>query len=287
MTLQQPLPSHVLKMGQRLLILYLSAESQAKLTLEELETQKAQNEVLLQRILSHTYEQILKFAREKWFVEFMEDQHPEIQAEDAYLHPGCPEPDRILIQEYARYLARSRVGESGGALAVKTVIGYNKTCLTAMERHPKRQWNHVLRHSFVLFVSDNLLTQEGLSTAMKPKLEANSEDVTYIVSRLFDAQYLNTFGNMRQVLNLTLYLMLIVDTCGRGGEFVFNPARPKHMCLMWKDVDFYSFQSVEDNAFDIRINITINWSKNDTLDDSKYKTIPLVKLYLFQWYWKN
>lgn len=208
----------------------------------------------------------------------MEDEHREIQAKDAYFHPGCPEPDRILIQEYARYLARSRLGESGGALAVKTVIGYINSCLTAMERDSERQWNPVLRHSFVLFVSNNLLTQEGLSTAMKPKLQANSEDVTYIVSRLFDAQYPKVFRNMRQVLNLTLYLMLIVDTCGRGGEFVLNPARPKHMCLMWKDVDLYSFQSVEDNAFDIRINITINWLKNDTLDDSKYKTIPLVEL---------
>jgi len=72
--------------------------------------------------------------------------------------------------------------------------------------------------------------------------------------------------------------VLIVDTCGRGGEFVLNAARPKHMCLMWKDIELYSFQNVEDNAFDIRINVTINWSKNDTLDDSKYKTIPLVRL---------
>ncbi|RBR19863.1 uncharacterized protein FIESC28_05469 [Fusarium coffeatum] len=221
------------------------------------------------------YVMTTNFAKEKWFIEFMEDQHPEIQAEDAYFQPGCQEPDRILIQEYARYLARSRVGESGGALAVKTVIGYINTCLTAMERDSERQWNPVLRHSFALFVSNNLLTQEGLLTAMKPKLQANSEDVTYIVSRLSHAQYLNIFGNMRQVLNLTLYLMLIVDTCGRGGEFVLNPARPKHMCLMWKDVDFYSFQSVEDNPFDIRINVAISWSKNDTLDDSKYKTIPL------------
>ncbi|CAG7558411.1 unnamed protein product [Fusarium equiseti] len=147
-----------------------------------------------------------------------------------------------------------------------------------MQRDSERQWNHALRHTLGLFISNDLATQEGLSTAMKSKLSANSEDFSYIVSRLFDAQCLNTFGNMRQVLNLTLYLMLIVDTCGRGGEFVLNAARPKHMCLMWRDVDLYSFQSVEDNAFDIRINATINWSKNDTLDDSKYKTIPLVKL---------
>ncbi|KAI1059224.1 hypothetical protein LB507_003665 [Fusarium sp. FIESC RH6] len=264
-------------MGQRLLILHLSAEAQAKLTPEELRTQKEQNEAIPQRLLSHTYEQIFKSAR-KWFMEFMEDQHPEIQAETAYFQPGCAEPDRILMQEYARYIARSRVGLYGGPLAVNTVIGYINSCISVMERDSKRQFNPELRQTLGRFISNNLVTQEGLSTAMKPKLSANSEDVSYIMSRLFDAQYLNTFGNMRQVLNLTLYLMLIVDSCGRGGEFVLNPARPKHMCLMWKDVDLYSFHSVEDNAFDIRINITINWSKNDNLDDSKYKTIPSVKL---------
>ncbi|KAH7179549.1 uncharacterized protein B0J16DRAFT_347172 [Fusarium flagelliforme] len=181
------------------------------------------------------------------------------------------------MQEYARYLARSRVGKSGGAIAVGTVIGYINSCLTAMQRDGTTMESCATPHLRIIFLND-LVTQEGLSTAMRPKLPANSEDVTYIVPRLFDAQYLNTFGNMRQVLNLTLYLMLIVDTCGRGGEFVLNPARPKHMCLMWKEVDFYSFQSVEDNAFEILINVTINWSKNDTLDDSKYKAIPLVKL---------
>ena len=81
--------------------------------------------------------------------------------------------------------------------------------------------------------------------------------------------------------------MLLVDTCGRGGEFVFNPARRKHMCLMWKDVGFYSFQSIEDNSFDIRINVTIHWSKNDTLDDSKLKTIPLVKLLPISMVWEE
>lgn len=191
------------------------------------------------------------------------------------------------MQEYDRYLSRSRVGISGGALAVRTVTGYINSCLSVMERNSERQWNPELRHTLGLFVSNDLATREGLSTAMRPKLSANSEDVSYIVSRLFDAQCLNTFGNMRQVLNLTLYLMLIVDTCGRGGEFVLNAARPKHMCLVWKDVDLYSFRSVEDNAFDIRINVTINWSKNDTLDDSKYKTIPLVRLLPFRWYQKN
>lgn len=55
------------------------------------------------------------------------------------------------------------------------------------------------------------LHSEGLSNAMYIKAVAHSEDLTFIISRLYSPQYLNTFNNMTMVLNVTLSLVLITD----------------------------------------------------------------------------
>ncbi|SPJ84009.1 uncharacterized protein FTOL_10525 [Fusarium torulosum] len=72
--------------------------------------------------------------------------------------------------------------------------------------------------------------------------------------------------------------MLVIDTCGRGGEFARVSRRPEHMCLRWEDVTFYSFQSTDNDTFDTRINIKIRWAKNETMDGLRYKIIPFSRL---------
>jgi hypothetical protein len=109
-----------------------------------------------------------------------------------------------------------------------------------------------------LFVSNNLAVHEGLTTEAKPKLSDSSKDLSFIVSKLYEPEYLGTFDSMRAVLNLTLYMMLIIDTCGRrGGEFTGHSLKPEHMCLRWEDAQFYCFQSVEDDVSVIRINLKV------------------------------
>ncbi|KAI0190467.1 hypothetical protein EV127DRAFT_495163 [Xylaria flabelliformis] len=116
----------------------------------------------------------------------------------------------------------------------------------------------VVRHDVFKFVNNELIEQEGLSTAMRPKAVAHSEDLTYLLNRLYDSQYLDTFHDMQMVLNLSLYMCLLVDTCGRGGELAWNTTRPKHMHLKWEDVEFFTFQCAEVPwSIDIRANITI------------------------------
>lgn len=124
------------------------------------------------------------------------------------------------------------------------------------------------------FVNNQLATDENLSTRMKTKAVAHSDDLTFIITMLYQPNYLSTFGSMRLVLNLTLYMLLVVDTCGRGGEFARHPVRPEYMCLRWEDIEFYPFQCDDDDEFDIRAQVKIRWGKGKTLDDSAYKTVP-------------
>ncbi|KAF5530264.1 global transactivator [Fusarium mexicanum] len=60
-------------------------------------------------IRAHTTLYMLKLSK-KWFIEFMEDEHPEVDAQAELFASDSHESDHILLQEYSRYLARSRVG---------------------------------------------------------------------------------------------------------------------------------------------------------------------------------
>ncbi|KAF5686136.1 hypothetical protein FDENT_5928 [Fusarium denticulatum] len=199
---------------------------------------------------------MLKLSK-KWFIEFMEDEHPGIGAQAEFFASDSNEPDHVLLKEYSRYLARSRVGRLGDTLKVNTVNGHVSCLLWSMERESNRSYNSDIRKQMGLFISNNLAVQECLTTEAKPKLSASSKDVSFIVSKLYEPECLGTFGSMRAVLNLTLYMMLIIDTCGRRGGFTGHRLRPEHMCLRWEDAQFYCFQSVEDDVFDIRTNLKI------------------------------
>ncbi|KAF5576884.1 hypothetical protein FPANT_10716 [Fusarium pseudoanthophilum] len=177
----------------------------------------------------------------KWFIEFMEDEHPGIDAQAEFFAPDSNEPDHVLLKEYSQYPARSRVGKIGDTLKVNTVIGHISCLLWSMERESNRSYNSDIRKQMGFFISNNLAVQEGLTTEAKPKLLASSKDVSFIVSKLYEPEYLGTFGSMRAVLNLTLYMMLVIDTCGRGGEFARKHVRPEHMCLRWEEAQFYCF----------------------------------------------
>ncbi|KAF5602131.1 hypothetical protein FPCIR_2064 [Fusarium pseudocircinatum] len=239
---------------------------------------------------------MLKLSK-TWLIEFIENEHPGIEAQAEFFACDSNEPDHVLLKEYSRYLARSRVGRLGDTLKVNTAIGHVSFLLWSMKRESNRSYNSDIRKQMGLFVSNNLAVQEGLTKEAKPKLSASPKDVSFIVSKLYEPEYLGTFGSMRAVLSLTLSMMLIIDTRGRRG-FTGHRLRPEHMCLRWEDAQFYCFQSVEDDVFDIRINLKICYdkfmipllrsnvflfpearlAKNITLDASQFKIIPLARL---------
>lgn len=50
------------------------------------------------------------------------------------------------------------------------------------------------------------------------KAVAHAEDVTFPLSKLYEPEYLHSFGSMRVILNPTLYLLLMTDLTGRSAE---------------------------------------------------------------------
>jgi hypothetical protein len=189
-------------------------------------------------------------------------------------------PDVVLLKEYARYLARSRVGRISDKLSMRSILHYINMIIAVMRQacgHSAPSMA-VIRSETSAFIRGDLVEQEGLHTAMYPKSVAHSRDVTFILSTLYSPNYLSTFGNMRTVLNLTLYMLLMIDLCGRGADIARHNLRPDHMCLRWEDITFYSFQCDDDDSVDIRAHIKVRWSKGKTLDQSADRTIPLPAL---------
>lgn len=209
----------------------------------------------------------------RWFTEFLNDQRPEVDVTAKYFTPGVPIPDIPILKEYARYLVRSRVGQISSKLSINTVQHYMVVLIALMGRECKHPTLTAIQREMRDFIGSDLMSQEGLRDNMHTKAVAHSQDVTFILAMLYKPEYLNTFKDMRTVLNLTLYMLLIIDVCGRGGEIARHPLRPEHMCLRWEDIEFYTFQSDADSDFDICINVEIRWAKGQSLSEWKNGTL--------------
>lgn len=253
---------------------FMFANAQAALSSAELDMQGKQNEAIAPPSLS-AITQKEHAASKQWFLEFMNDQHSNVDVESEYFTLGAPLPNVVVLKEYARYIVRSRRGQLSTKVSVKTVQSYMAMIISLIKRACGHRYMEPISQEIDNFIKTVLAPHEGLTTIMHDKPVAHSPDLTFILSKLYDPEYLQTFENMRTVLNLTLYMTMMVDTCGRGGELARNFNHEEHMCLRWQDVEFYTFQSSDNHEFDIRANVKIRWQKNQTLDESAYKTIAL------------
>lgn len=222
----------------------------------------------------------IKAAR-RWFLEFMGDQHPDVNAEALYLQHGSPTPPTPLLKEYLRYIARSRVGNMRDTLSTVTLKVYAANLFSVLHRETGRMVDAgVKRGEIHNFINNDLVVQEGVHTDAAVKKLANSEDVTYLTKRMYEREFVASFANMREFLNLNLYICLMVDCCERGGAIARGLHSTEEMCLRWEDICFYTFQPEDETepTFDIAANVTIKWSKGQKLKESEWRTIPLPKL---------
>ncbi|VTT74986.1 unnamed protein product [Fusarium fujikuroi] len=144
-----------------------------------------QNMKVAQNPLAHTTLYTLKLSK-KWFIEFMEDEHPEIDAQVELFAPDSHDQDHPSLVTPA-------------------------ACYAQWSENPTESNPWDLQRQMSSFIPNDLAIQEGLTTEAKPKLSASSKDSSFIVSKLYEPEYLGTFGSMPTVLNLTLYMMLVID----------------------------------------------------------------------------
>jgi hypothetical protein len=98
------------------------------------------------------------------------------------------------------------------------------------------------------------------------------------LSKLYEPEYLDSFSPMRQVMNLTIYILLMIDLTGTGAEFARHPLRKPGQCLLREDVELYGFHRSDDDYFNEQARITIRWAKETMHDGSRFTTVPLAGL---------
>lgn len=256
------------------------AAAQEQLTPEQLEAQKRSNEHFSQSRIALSSIANIKAAK-RWFLEFMGDQHADINVEALYLQPGSPLPPMPLLKEYLRYLVRSRIGNLSDKLSTRTLLVYASNHFTMLGRETQQMTNWPsVKGEIRNFILNNLVVDEGAHTVAYVKEMVNSEDLTYLTKRMYEREFVASFPNMRLFLNLNLYICLMTDCCERGGAIVRGNYSTEEMCLKWEDVSFYTHQSEDETepTFDIAANVTIKWSKGQKLKEGEWRTIPLPSL---------
>ena len=164
----------------------------------------------------------------RWFQEFMEDCQPDLYDPKYFETHGSPLYKPETFKAYAVYLSRSRRGLINDKPTVRTILDILATLFTQIERKRRCQMLKADKQDVKNFVENDLKNQEGLTTAILDKPLALANDTSYILSVLCSTTYLATFTNMRIVLNMALYINLMIDAAGRGGDMLFTPGKHQH-----------------------------------------------------------
>lgn len=212
-------------------------------------------------------------AAKRWFIEYLQMQTPELDPQ-RYFDADHPPPDRVLLKKYAIFMAQSRVGHTADTISVRTLINYMRLLFTVFGIDRGRRLDKALTDDIQAYIYNDMAKEYQLSREHWKKPVAHSEDLTYLISVLYSPEYIGSLSNMRQLLNLTLFLNIMVDTGSRGGDIAWDRKTPRSTCLLWEDIKLYAFWNAEMDAVDIRANLTFRQLKGMKLEPSQYKTVP-------------
>jgi hypothetical protein len=162
------------------------------------------------------------------FQEFLEDCQPDLYDPKYFETQGGLLYKPETSKAYAVYLSQSRHGLSNEKPTVRSILDILNTLFTQIERKRRCQMLKTDKQDAKNFVENDLKNQEGLTTAMLVKPVALADDTSYILSALCSTSYLATFTNMRTALNMTLYINLMIDATGRGGDMLRSPGEHRH-----------------------------------------------------------
>lgn len=127
------------------------------------------------------------------------------------------------FKAYTVYLSQTRSGRINDKISVNTILSMISILSTQIQKKRRCVLLQADKDDVKNFITNALKNQEGLTTAMLVKPVAFAEDTSYLFSVLYSVAYLATFSEMRIVLNISLYINLMIDAAGRGGDMLFSP----------------------------------------------------------------
>jgi len=179
-----------------------------------------------------------------------------------------------LIRQYLLYVATSRTGFIESTLSIYTMEQYTRRFLSAVEWYQMRPIDIEIRQQVLWWVAGPLRLEASLHNKVKSKPIARMPDVRILLRTLYSGLSLCSFGTMRSVLYLNLFINLAIDSCGRIGEIVPSSKAPPEQCLVWDNIEFWVKPPL-DGETTPRFYAIVNfiWLKGKRLDPGEYKKI--------------
>jgi len=158
----------------------------------------------------------------------------------------------------------------------KTIRGYLSHTIAAAYRYTGiRQITHEERGQVYTYIG-TLESQGEVSNKVRLKHVATSDDLDLLIGAALSDEFSLSIQSIRSVLNITLYMNLFVDACGRGSDLAYggpSVAEQEHHCLCWDHCRFYVV-NIDDGDRVIAANIEIKYQKGQRRKDLQ-KTVTL------------
>lgn len=191
-------------------------------------------------------------------------------------------PSVELLKRFLLFRAQTGKGRIAEKLAVDTVLGDLGSLLSALRRASGRSVSLDDKTQLYVYVAYILPQEktdpdERLSKEEYEKPVATQVDVEVLLTTLYtSATILLSFTSARDVLQMSLWILLMVDCAGRGGDIsCADTANDRHKCLKWQDIALYVFRE-RDGTVNMFGRVTLRWLKGVELHPSKYKVVPIL-----------
>jgi hypothetical protein len=217
----------------------------------------------------HAYAYIVR-----WFEQFTtEVLGLPVETAHQYFQRGGSLPTLKVIRQFLFFLADGGCGARGGKVARITIEGY-ATSFFGVLRYCNRPHDRDTREQIYLWIRYNLTDELELQKGqILSKPVAYATDVTLILSKLYSPLGLRGCMSMRLVLNMSMFINFMVDTCGRAHEIV-STIRYPNLYLRWRDVKIYVFKSAE-GGIEFTGNLRLTNMKGMKDEPDKWKEVPL------------
>lgn len=152
-------------------------------------------------------------------------------------------PKISVIRHFSFYLASIRKGISGDRPRVRSIVGWVYAEMRVLQSLSGLEWQRPEVKQIFCFIRMNLRKMFSLNTREKEKPTATFEDFKIIVSHVASSQFLSTITNMREALNVLLFLNLYIDTGAKGVDLLVDKNNVNDTGLKWQNCKFFSLRS--------------------------------------------
>ncbi|KAI9721837.1 MAG: hypothetical protein M1812_002173 [Candelaria pacifica] len=156
------------------------------------------------------------------FVDFIRVTRPDINPQAMFFTLSSSPPTAAMLKAFATFIAQTSQGLIMDQISVKSLHGYMRNFRSVFYQSTNNTIPKATTEDVSAFIQGPLADQENLCRVRKVKPLTDVHNVELLLSTLYSRSFLETVPNMRDVLNLSLYINLVLDLAAHGGDIAIN-----------------------------------------------------------------